>query len=148
MISIDTGCFYTQAHGCRFCLHVGTLAIYFGRVKNGRGPRLEILTPKRWFRWSPGYVEGVAPGEDMVLVRRKDIDDLNRKVWLSNWLIQERCHVVEDSIFRADSWACCDVDGNVVGRGRDYYDAIQNAMNAVEKPRFTPVSNQTEGDKQ
>lgn len=46
---------YTQAFGCRFCLHVGSIAVLFGTVSNGRGPRLEIMTPYRWFRWSRGY---------------------------------------------------------------------------------------------
>lgn len=46
-----------QAYGCRFCLHVGSIAILFGSVKNGRGPRLEICTLFHWFRWSKGYRE-------------------------------------------------------------------------------------------
>jgi hypothetical protein len=138
MLTVDTGCVYTQAHGCRFCLHVGTLAFYFGRRLDGRGPRLELLTPKRWFRWSPGYVQGRVPGDHLVQISETDLRELNRKVWLSNWLIEMRCHVIEDSAIRKDSWVCVDVDGDVVGRGRNYYDAIQNAMNSVSKPRFTP----------
>lgn len=46
---------FTQGHGCRFCLHVGSIAILIGSVTDGRGPRLEICTPMRWFRWSKGY---------------------------------------------------------------------------------------------
>lgn len=55
-LEIERGVSYTQAFGCWFCLHVGTIAMYFGRRANGRGPRLELFTPCRWFRWSPGYV--------------------------------------------------------------------------------------------
>ena len=46
---------YAQVWGCRFALHVGTIALCFGHNPNGRGPRLELLTPKHWFRWSGGY---------------------------------------------------------------------------------------------
>lgn len=46
-----------QAYGCRFCLHIGSIALLFGRMENGRGPRVEICTPARWFRWSWGYVD-------------------------------------------------------------------------------------------
>lgn len=49
---------YTQARGCRFCLHIGSVAIMFGRVANGRGPRLELFTQRHWFRWSRAYREG------------------------------------------------------------------------------------------
>ncbi len=131
MISVDTGCVYTQAHGCRFCLHIWTIALYFGRKLNSRGPRLEIVTPKRWFRWSPGYTQGVIPGQSMVMIDHEELRDLNRKVGLSNWLIQMRCHVIPDSCLRPDNWVCCDVDGDVVGRGCDYYEAIQNAKTSV-----------------
>jgi len=51
----DTNVMYTQAKGTRFCLHVGTHVWYFGRRKSGSGPRLELLTPCHWFRWSWGY---------------------------------------------------------------------------------------------
>lgn len=44
---------YTQAWGCRLCLHVGSVAMYFGRHA-GAGARLELLTPLHWFRWSRG----------------------------------------------------------------------------------------------
>lgn len=46
---------YTQAYGCRFCLHIGATAIYFGSGVKGAGPRLEICTPLHWFRWSRGF---------------------------------------------------------------------------------------------
>ena len=55
MIHILRDAAYTQGFGCRFCLHVGGTAILFGNKKNGRGPRLELLTPLHWFRWSRGY---------------------------------------------------------------------------------------------
>lgn len=48
---------YTQAYGCRFCLQIGSTAYLFGTVIGGRGPRLELFTPLRWFRWSKGYRE-------------------------------------------------------------------------------------------
>lgn len=44
---------YTQAYGCRFCLHVGSTAYLFGR-KKGSPVRLEIMTPRHWFRLSLG----------------------------------------------------------------------------------------------
>ena len=46
---------YTQAYGCRFCLHIGGTAVLFGRKSNGRGPRLELFTDSHRFRWSGGY---------------------------------------------------------------------------------------------
>ncbi len=52
-MEIRTNVAYTQAYGCRFCLHVGSVALYFGR-RRGYGTRLEICTPCRWFRWSKG----------------------------------------------------------------------------------------------
>lgn len=55
MIEVRRNTAYTQAFGCRFCLHIGSLAIFFGRMKDGRGPRLELFTPWHWFRWSQGY---------------------------------------------------------------------------------------------
>ncbi len=48
-------CLYTQAHGCRFCIQIGSTAYLFGSKKGGRGPRLEICTGYHWFRWSRGY---------------------------------------------------------------------------------------------
>lgn len=55
MIRISTAVEYTQAGGCQFCLHVGTVALYFGRRSGGqRGPRLELFTPLHVFRWSKG----------------------------------------------------------------------------------------------
>ena len=50
-IEIERNVSHTQAYGCRFCLHVGYTAIYFGRMTGGRGPILQIMTPFRWFRW-------------------------------------------------------------------------------------------------
>jgi hypothetical protein len=55
MIQIQTNVAYTQAYGVWFCLHIGSVAIFFGRGIKGRGPRLELCTPWRWFRWSRGY---------------------------------------------------------------------------------------------
>lgn len=145
MLSVDSGVYYTQAHGCRFCLHIGTIALYFGRRRNGRGPRLELFTPKRWFRWSPGYVEGVPAGQDMVLIANDDLRKLTRHVALTNWLIEMRCHVIEDSCLRPDSWVCVDVDGEVVGRGVDYYDAIQKAKDAVARGDLLPSKQWSDG---
>lgn len=51
MIEVQRNVVYTQARNCRFCLHVGGTAVYFGR-RPGWGARLELLTPRRWFRWS------------------------------------------------------------------------------------------------
>ncbi len=57
MVRIENNVAYTQAFGCRFCLHIGSLAIFFGNKTGGRGPRVEIMTPCRWFRWSSGYMD-------------------------------------------------------------------------------------------
>lgn len=57
MFSIQSNVAYTQAYGVLFCLHIGSIALMFGRRKNGRGPRLELFTPNRWFRWSSGYCD-------------------------------------------------------------------------------------------
>jgi len=56
-VEIRRGVHSTQAYGCWFCLHVGAMAIYFGSGLRGRGPRLEICTPARWFRWSRGFLD-------------------------------------------------------------------------------------------
>ena len=58
MVEIVRDVEYTQAYGVRFCLHIGTVAFMFGRATNGSGPRLELLTPRHWFRWSKGYKNG------------------------------------------------------------------------------------------
>ena len=55
MIHIQHDVAYTQALGCRFCLHIGGTAVLFGEKKNGRGPRLELFTPLHVFRWSSWY---------------------------------------------------------------------------------------------
>jgi hypothetical protein len=55
MIQLKTNVAYLQAYGVRFCLHVWTVAILFGSGVKGSGPRLEVCTPSRWFRWSSGY---------------------------------------------------------------------------------------------
>lgn len=55
MIEIKRNTTYTQAYGCRFCLQIGSTAIFFGSGVKGRGPRLELLTPRHWWRWSRGY---------------------------------------------------------------------------------------------
>jgi hypothetical protein len=44
---------YTQAYGCRFCLHICRTAFFFGR-KKGYAARLEIFTLRHWFRYSRG----------------------------------------------------------------------------------------------
>jgi len=54
MVHVQKDVEYTQAYGCRFCLHFRTTAFLFGRKKSGSGPRLEIMTPRHWFRWSAG----------------------------------------------------------------------------------------------
>lgn len=46
---------YLTAYGCRFCLHLFSTAYLFGSGVKGRGPRLEICTPRHWFRFSPGF---------------------------------------------------------------------------------------------
>lgn len=43
---------YTQAKGCDLCIHVGTVAFFFGDGSKPVG-RLEVLTPFHLFRWSP-----------------------------------------------------------------------------------------------
>jgi hypothetical protein len=48
MVRIKTNTAYTQAAGCFFCLHVGSVAIYFG--SSGPGHRLELFTPEQRFR--------------------------------------------------------------------------------------------------
>lgn len=53
-IEIKRNVAFTQAKGCRFCLHVGSIALFFGEKANGSGPRLELFTPSRWYRWSRG----------------------------------------------------------------------------------------------
>lgn len=55
MVVIKRDVAYTASYGCWFCLHVGSVAIYLGRGVKGSGPRLEIMTPRHWFRWSKGY---------------------------------------------------------------------------------------------
>lgn len=57
LFNYQTNVEYTQAWGCRLCVHIGGLALYFGRKKNGRGPRIEIMTTLHWFRYSHGYEE-------------------------------------------------------------------------------------------
>jgi hypothetical protein len=52
MMKIKRDVIYTQAFGCRLCLHIGTIAVYCGRCGSGRGTRLEICTPRHWFRWT------------------------------------------------------------------------------------------------
>ena len=55
MVEVKCNVAYTASYGCWFCLHVGSVAVYFGRDIKGSGPRLEIMTPRRWFRWSKGH---------------------------------------------------------------------------------------------
>ena len=57
MIRFRTNVAYTQAYGCKFCLHVGSLAVFFGTKNNGAGPRLELFTQLHWFSWSKGYTQ-------------------------------------------------------------------------------------------
>jgi hypothetical protein len=56
-IEIESGVDHTQAYGCRFCLHIGQTAIYFGQMAGGRGPILQIMTPFRWLRWCRGHYD-------------------------------------------------------------------------------------------
>lgn len=52
-MTIRTRVAYTQAKGCRFCLHVGSIALYFGSMPAPRhGARLELFTDRHHFRWS------------------------------------------------------------------------------------------------
>lgn len=53
MIHIKRGVYSATSFGCRFLLHVGYWAIYFGKT-NRYSPRLELFTPFRWFRFSKG----------------------------------------------------------------------------------------------
>jgi hypothetical protein len=69
MLRIVRDVAYTQAFGCCFCLHVGSVALFFGRKRDGRGPRLELFTPCRWFRWSWGYTDRRKLARDEVLRR-------------------------------------------------------------------------------
>ena len=48
---VETNVAYTQTKGCKFCLHVGSTALFFGK-SDGIGARLEILTPTKWWRFS------------------------------------------------------------------------------------------------
>ena len=57
IMRIERDTVHTQAYGCRFCLHVGYTAMYFGRMAGGRGPMLQIMTPFRWFRWCRGHFD-------------------------------------------------------------------------------------------
>lgn len=57
MIHVITNVTYTQAYGAWFCIHVASIAFLIGRGIKGSGPRIEICTPLRWFRYSPGYGE-------------------------------------------------------------------------------------------
>lgn len=50
MIDFKTQTEYTQAYGCRLCLHFGPVAIFFGRSR--RGIRIELCTPRHWLRIS------------------------------------------------------------------------------------------------
>lgn len=50
-ITIKTNVEYTQAGGCYLCLHVGSVAVFFGR-RDKPGRRLELLTPPHGFRYS------------------------------------------------------------------------------------------------
>ena len=47
-----------------------------------------------------------------------------------NWLIEMQYHVIKSTALREDSWICLNLESDVVGRGQNFYDAIQNAMNA------------------
>lgn len=44
---------YTQAYGCQLCVHIGSVAVMFGK-RDGAGRRLELFTPRHLFRYSPG----------------------------------------------------------------------------------------------
>lgn len=50
-LEIKTNVYSTQAKNCLFCIHIGTVAIFFGKGKREIGKRLELFTPSRKFRW-------------------------------------------------------------------------------------------------
>ena len=53
-MTLYTNVEYMQAANCRFCLHVGTIALVIGLKPNGYGRRLELFTPRHMFRYSSG----------------------------------------------------------------------------------------------
>lgn len=58
MLEIQRGVYSTQARNARFCLHVGSTAIYFGN-RPGYAARLELFTHYHRFRWSWGARDSV-----------------------------------------------------------------------------------------
>jgi hypothetical protein len=54
VIEIQRNTVLTQAANCHLCLHIGEVAIYFGkRNGQGYGLRVELFTPCQRFRISP-----------------------------------------------------------------------------------------------
>lgn len=53
MFQIVTNVLSTQAYGCQFCLHIGSVALMFGR-RDCHARRLELFTPLHRFRYSSG----------------------------------------------------------------------------------------------
>jgi hypothetical protein len=53
-MKIEKGVMHTQTKGCKFCLHIGTIAIYMGyRRKDGKqGVYLGLFTPFHIFKFS------------------------------------------------------------------------------------------------
>lgn len=49
---IENGVVHTQSKGCSFCLHIGDVAIYFGKGQpNIQGAKLMLFTQKYRFRY-------------------------------------------------------------------------------------------------
>jgi hypothetical protein len=67
VIAVRTDVMFTQARGCAFCLHVGTIAIYFlpGWNKQGTAAKLQVATPRHWFH----FRRGKGPKADGVAVK-------------------------------------------------------------------------------
>jgi hypothetical protein len=78
MIQIHRDVASTQAYGCRFCLHTGSIAVYFGRMTGGRGPRLELFTPLHRFRWSKGFRD--KPGTGAQPLTRTQLAAMNAAI--------------------------------------------------------------------
>lgn len=59
MVEIQTGVYSVQAKNTRLCVHIGSVAFFFGN-RPGVAARLELFTHYHWFRWSWGKRDGVA----------------------------------------------------------------------------------------
>lgn len=49
-VSIQRNVMYSQAYGCLLWLQIGCTALVIERAR--RGVRIEIATPRHWFRWA------------------------------------------------------------------------------------------------